>query len=90
MADLEKDPGERNNCIDDPNMREVVIRMQKDVLKWLQATADVVPFHYDSRFNPQMMWEMVKHKVSEEKEDQVRKMIREGATLPAIMRFCDE
>lgn len=90
LYDLEKDPGERNNCIDDPNMREVVIRMQKDVLKWLQATADVVPFHYDSRFNPQMMWEMVKHKVSEEKEDQVRKMIREGATLPAIMRFCDE
>lgn len=87
---MEEDPGETINRINDPKLKEVAARMQMKMLKWLQATADVVPYRYDSRFNPQMMWEMVKDKVPESKEQKVHKMIEEGATLPAIMRVCDE
>lgn len=90
LYDLIEDPGETTNRINDPGLKKVAARMQTEMLKWLQATSDVVPYRYDSRFNPRMMWEMVRHHVPEKKEAQVRQMIAEGATLPAIMRVCDE
>lgn len=85
------DPGETTNRINaPPELKGVAGRMQVEMLKWLQATVDVVPYSYDLRFNPQMMWERVKDKVPEQKEAQVRQMIAEGVTLPAIMCVCTE
>lgn len=88
LYDLEKDPGERVNRIHDPEYAAVVNEMRGGMLKWLQKTADVVPYQYDSRFTPQMMWEKVKDMVPPEKEAAVREIIAKGATLPAIIRAC--
>ena len=88
LYDLEQDPGERVNRIHDPAYAAVVNEMRGGMLKWLQTTADVVPYRYDSRFTPQMMWEKVKDMVPPEKEAAVRELIAGGATLPAILRAC--
>jgi len=41
--------GESVNLIDDPAYREQIGRMERDMLDWLIATCDVVPFQQDSR-----------------------------------------
>ena len=90
LYDLAADPGETTNRIDDPALAGVAAQMQRRTFKWLQATVDTVPFAYDSRFTPQMMWEKVKNRVPRGQEDAIRALIAGGATLPALLRACAE
>lgn len=48
--DLEKDPREMINRIDDAEYAPVILSMKLEMLKWYQATCDVVPRQFDSRF----------------------------------------
>lgn len=41
--------------------------MRLEMLKWLQATDDVVPFDHDARFTPEMLWARVRGMVPPEK-----------------------
>ncbi len=87
--DLEKDPYEMQNRIDDPTYASQINKMMKQMLKWLQETADIVPFAYDKRFTDEMIWARVRNLIySEADERLVRRMIREGRGLPEIMQFC--
>ncbi|TVQ19454.1 MAG: DUF4976 domain-containing protein [Spirochaetaceae bacterium] len=49
LYDLETDPGEQHNRIDDPELRSVVLDLKERMLTWYQETADTVPFALDER-----------------------------------------
>jgi len=49
LYDLETDPGEQENRIDDPELRDVLLELKERMLRWYQETADVVPFELDQR-----------------------------------------
>ena len=48
--DLNKDPEEMENLIDDPNYAEVISKLKEKLLTWYVETCDVVPFETDRRF----------------------------------------
>ncbi|MBO4298853.1 MAG: hypothetical protein J5998_08625, partial [Clostridia bacterium] len=43
------------NLIDDPTLAPVVAQMQREMLRWLMETADVVPYEKDQRWSKEMM-----------------------------------
>ena len=53
--DLRIDPGETVNCIDEPAYTAVITELRLRMLKWLEATSDIVPFQYDARWTPEML-----------------------------------
>ena len=65
-----------------PILREVMNRMQTELLRWYQETCDVVPKAYDNRFSEERMWGMVRNFVPPEEEMKVREFIR--ANNPGI------
>ena len=84
------DPGERTNRIDDPYCAGIVTELRCKMLKWLEATDDIVPYAGDSRFTPEMLWARVRGLVPPDKEAEVRGMIRDGVPFPTIMGYCRE
>lgn len=90
LYDLYKDPGERVNCIDDPALAPLLADLRCRMLKWLEATDDIVPFEGDSRFTPKMLWARVRSMVPPEHEEEVRRMIDEGVPFPLLMGYCQD
>ena len=88
LYDLQADPQEMTNRIDDESLAPVVVDMQRKMLKWLAATDDIVPFELDERFTPEMLWARVRGLVPPEKEAEVRKMIADGTPFPVLMGYC--
>ncbi len=78
LYDLDKDPNETQNRIDDPSLSDQIGRLQQAMLKWLQATADIVPYDFDRRFDDEKLWAMVGRMVPPEHESAVRSRIRDG------------
>lgn len=90
---LDEDPYEERNlyvteektldgAFKNPILREVMERMQAELLRWYQETCDVVPKAYDNRFSEERMWGMVRNFVPPEEEMKVRDFIR--ANNPGI------
>ena len=50
LYDLEKDPKELHNIIEDPSYAEEVQKMKNRMLTWYMETADIVPNRKDPRF----------------------------------------
>lgn len=50
LYDLNKDPEEMNNIIDDPAYNEILSSLKEKLLTWYVETCDVVPFKADNRF----------------------------------------
>jgi hypothetical protein len=50
LYDLNKDPGEINNVIDDLKYTEILRSMKERMLTWYLETCDVVPTEIDWRF----------------------------------------
>ncbi len=50
LYDLNKDPEELNNIIDDPAYSEILSSLKEKLLTWYVETCDVVPFETDMRF----------------------------------------
>lgn len=66
--DLETDPQEMRNAIDDPDYGPQIMKMQRQQLRWYQATCDIVPLDFDARFNKEMLWAMMKGNARNEEE----------------------
>ena len=49
LYDLERDPDELVNVIDDPAYREDLLELRERTLTWYQETCDVVPLNGDAR-----------------------------------------
>ena len=87
--DLEKDPEELMNVIEDPAYREEITKLQVSLMKWLGQTADVVPFQQDMRFSFEMTWAKVKKYVPSELEDEAKEKIR-GMNHFLAIQYCRE
>ena len=48
--DLNKDPNEMKNVIDNPDYGEVISKLKERMLTWYLETCDIVPFETDWRF----------------------------------------
>ena len=48
--DLNRDPGEIHNCIDEPKYGSILANLKERMLTWYVETCDVVPFDTDWRF----------------------------------------
>ncbi len=92
LFDLEADPGERHNLVREPSIQGVLTDMRLKMLEWYQATCDVVPPEYDSRFSVDMIWHQIKQSCPPQREEEMRAFIRERIYLPAgqILRACRE
>ena len=49
LYDLQKDPGEQYNVIDEPAYAAELMTLKQEMLRWYQETADAVPYEEDSR-----------------------------------------
>lgn len=58
------------------------------MLRRMIETSDMVPYHRDARFTPEMMWARCRHLVPPGKEDQVRGMIADGVDFVSLMQYC--
>ena len=88
LYDMAADPGERVNVIAQAAHAPLLADLRSRMLRWLQATADIVPWQGDSRFTPEMMWGRVGGLVPPEKEAEVRQMIADGVPFPTLMGYC--
>lgn len=84
---LLEDPKELHNLYEQEKESLVVLEMKKEMLKWYQATCDIVPREYDSRFTEEKIWAILRNFCSDEKEKQMRKYIRNGATLQQCIAY---
>lgn len=87
--DLTDDPGERNNLIADLSREARITHLRLELLRWLEATSDVVPFAYDRRMTEAMMWHKVKNQCPPEYEQDVRKKISAGMKTGALMMYLE-
>lgn len=87
LFDMEKDPGEQKDLIDDPNMQQVVTDMSMKMLDWYQETCDIVPFELDKRQNGEMIWARIKHSCPPSMKEQVIKMVENTSALQLIQTF---
>lgn len=80
--DLEKDPKEQVNRIDDPAYASVIRQLAGKMLTWYQETCDIVPFKQDSRFNAEIIWNIQKRRMPPGMtfEDMLEAMRRVGMT----------
>lgn len=88
LYDLQSDPAETTNRIDDPALEEEKRTLQLELLKWLQRTADVVPRDFDNRFTEEMLWCKVKGIVPPGCEEDVREKIRSGMGIGELFGYC--
>lgn len=85
--DLEKDPNEKNNQIDNPEYKDVIMKMQMAMLQWYQDTCDIVPFTMDHRDSFEMSWSRIKNLCPKELESEVKEKIRGGIGMYQIMEW---
>ena len=88
--DLTEDPQEKENRIDDPKYLPTIYKLKEAMLKWLQGTADIVPYQPDSRFTPEMVFARAKAYASPEDYPMLQEKISEGASFVEIMQFARE
>ncbi|MFG0249315.1 MAG: sulfatase/phosphatase domain-containing protein, partial [Phycisphaeraceae bacterium JB051] len=55
LYDLKKDPTESVNLIDDSAYSEIKAELNENLLQWMIATSDVLPYDRDSRTWPQQL-----------------------------------
>lgn len=88
LYDLEQAPRETVNRIHDPAPTAVLTAMRGEMLKWPQHTADAVPYAYDQRFTPEMMWARCRSLVPPDREAEAREIIGRGIPFTNLMAFC--
>lgn len=67
LYDLETDPKETHNLINEPALADVVTRMQRQMLRWLMETSDIVPYEKDQRWSKEMMMAKARRSVPAER-----------------------
>lgn len=87
LFDMESDPGEQRDLIDEVALRGVLADMRLKMLDWYQATCDVVPFAYDSRMNGEMIWAHIKRFCPPEKKPEVLAMAGQNLPMYKILQW---
>lgn len=88
--DLEKDPDELVNEIDNPAYSAEIAELRQKLMRWYLETADVVPFDHDQRTSFEIVWAKVKKYVPDDKIDEIKEKIRNGANVYELINYCKE
>jgi arylsulfatase A-like enzyme len=88
--DLEKDPYELHNLIDNTEYKEEILTMKEEMLGWFQGTCDVVPFKPDNRFSPEMIWSKFKNICPKDKLDEFKELINSGADFNRVNNWFNQ
>lgn len=88
LYDMEADPQETTNLIDSASCRDTVIELRYQLMKWLQATDDIVPLEPDRRFTPQMLLAKARGVVGKGHDDEIMAKIEAGADIGPLMAYC--
>lgn len=86
--DLVNDPEEQVNQVDNPEIQQEREQLRYQLMLWLMRTSDVVPYDYDKRFSPEMIWAKTKKYVPKEYEEEIRQKIAEGANQFVLIEEC--
>ena len=78
LYDLEEDPRETHNRIDDPALQNIVTEMRLETLRWVMGTSDIVPFQKDQRWTKEMMMHKARRSVPPENLEAFEKAIDSG------------
>ena len=87
LYDMEHDPRETTNLINDKKYSEVIAELSMKLLQWYQETSDIVPYTLDERFTEEMLFSKVKKICPPEFEAEVRQKIREGMKLGELGNY---
>ena len=88
LYDMEADPRETVNLIGRPEMQDTVTAMRCRLMKWLQATDDIVPFEPDRRFTRDMLLAKGRAVAGKGHDADILAKIDAGADIGELMRFC--
>lgn len=88
--DLGKDSNEINNLINEPEYQGEISKMQLEMLEWYQKTCDIVPFKKDDRFSPEMIWSKLKKICPENKLEELKEFINNGAGFMKVIDWINE
>lgn len=88
--DLEMDPKELINRINDPNYAAEIVEHQLKLMRWMVTTSDVVPYDHDKRFSEEMIWAKVRKIVPQEHKDEIMSKIRDGMNMFELQNYCKE
>ena len=88
LYDLDADPWEQVNRIQDPALAPVAAQLQYRLMKWYMETADTVPNDYDDRSNSEIVWAKVKRFVPPEYEAEIWQKIADGANQFELINEC--
>lgn len=88
--DLEKDPSEKVNQIDNPVYKDEILRMQLEMLEWYQTTCDIVPYTLDKRDSFEMTWNRIKLLCPKELEGEAKEKIRQGIGMYSIKAWLEQ
>lgn len=83
--DLENDPMELHNRIDDPEYSNIINEFRINMLDWYQTTCDIVPFKQDSRFTIDRLVGILGDAASPEKIQKIKDLMEEGVPTQHIM-----
>mgnify|MGYP000871444636 FL=1 len=88
--DLTIDPGETQNQIGNAEYSQQIMRLQVELMRWYQKTADVVPHELDDRFTYEMLWAKVKNICPKGYEEDVKEKIRGGMKQGVLFQYIRE
>ena len=88
--DLTEDPFEKENRIEEERYLPQIYRMKDAMLKWLESTADIVPYKLDSRFTPEMIYAKAKAYAAPEDYPVLWEKIQSGTPFIEIMQYARE
>ncbi len=88
--DLEKDPNELINLVNEAEYQGEISKLQLEMLEWYQKTCDVVPFKDDDRFSSEMIWNKMKNKCHKDKLEELKQLIDIGADFMRVMNWINE
>lgn len=75
--DLETDPREHHNKIDDPSVQKIILDMKQKMLNWYQDTCDCVMLHQDARLGAEALWNKIQKYCPPEKREELREKLRQ-------------
>ncbi len=88
LYDLETDPKKTHNLIGGPAMEGVVMQMQRDMLRWLMQTSDIVPYERDRRWAKEAMMLRARRCIALEKIDDLERDLDSGVPFSqALARY---
>ncbi len=85
--DLECDPKEKINEIENVKYKNKITEMKLEMLNWFQSTCDIVPYDHDKRYNFDTAWARIRQVCPREHREEARKRLQEGENMYTLIAY---